>query len=85
MITKIKTITNFAVFDNFVWDRCVKDNNGIPSSFSKINIFYGRNYSGKTTLSRILRAMETNQLPDKYDNPMFEVVKIGRASCRERV
>ena len=73
MITKIKSINNFAVFNNFQWDKCVKENDA-PLSFGKLNILYGRNYSGKTTLSRIVRALETRTLPDKYANPQFEVV-----------
>lgn len=46
----------------------------VSLSFSQINILYGRNYSGKTTLSRILRAIETQRLPDKYENPCFNLV-----------
>ena len=74
MITKIKTIRNFAVFNNFSWDTSVLDKNNQPLQFKKINILYGRNYSGKTTISRIFRAIEVQQLPEKYDGPEFEVV-----------
>ena len=42
--------------------------------FKTINIIYGRNYSGKTTLSRIVRALETGSISDKYNNPEFKVV-----------
>ena len=66
MIKKFSKINNLAVFSNYNWD------NSIPE-FVKINIIYGRNYSGKTTLSRILRAIETQLLPDKYENPSFEI------------
>lgn len=73
MITKFKSINNLAVFQNFNWDANIGDkgNNVVP--FKKINIFYGRNYSGKTTLSRIIRALETGTISDKYENPQFEV------------
>ncbi|MDT0685091.1 AAA family ATPase [Autumnicola psychrophila] len=73
MITKFKSINNLAVFQNFSWDANIRDkgNNVVP--FKKINIFYGRNYSGKTTLSRIIRALETGSISDKYENPQFEV------------
>jgi len=74
MITKIKSINNFAVFNGFLWDSSVVDSNNKPLNLDKINILYGRNYSGKTTLSRILRALETHTLPDKYENPQFEIV-----------
>lgn len=49
----------------------VINNEGNPLEFEKINIIYGRNYSGKTTLSRILRAMETGEISDKFENPVF--------------
>lgn len=67
MIRKFNKINNLAVFNNYNWDSSVPE-------FARINIIYGRNYSGKTTLSRILRAIETQLLPDKYENPSFEVL-----------
>ena len=73
MITKFKSINNLAVFQNFDWDSTIRDNGNNVVLFKPINIFYGRNYSGKTTLSRIVRALETGQLSDKYENPQFEV------------
>ena len=71
MIKKIKSIKNLAVFQDFSWDSSVIDKNSNICEFKAINIFYGRNYSGKTTLSRIFRAMETGSLSDKYENPEF--------------
>ena len=68
---KIKSIKNLAVFKDFLWDSSVIDKDKNVCEFKTINIFYGRNYSGKTTLSRIFRAMETGSLSDKYDNPEF--------------
>jgi wobble nucleotide-excising tRNase len=73
MITKFKTIKNFAVFQNFNWDTTIRDDGNNVVLFKPINIFYGRNYSGKTTLSRIVRALETGKISDKYENPQFEV------------
>ena len=69
MIEKIKNIKNLAVFNDFDWDKEVVDSDNNIRSFKKINIIYGRNYSGKTTLSRIIRAMETGNISDKYNNP----------------
>ena len=71
MIKKINTIGNLAVFKDFDWDHEVRDDKGAIRELNYINIIYGRNYSGKTTLSRILRAMETGQLSDKLENPSF--------------
>lgn len=73
MIKKFSTIKNLAVFKDFEWDKSVLDKTGRPIGFEKINILYGRNYSGKTTLSRILRGMETGAISDKYLNPSFSV------------
>jgi len=73
MITKFKTIKNLAVFQNFVWDSIVRDNGNNVVTFKEINVIYGRNYSGKTTLSRIIRALEKGEISDKYENPEFEV------------
>jgi len=73
MIKKFTTINNLAVFKNFSWDSSVKDSAGNVLDFKPINILYGRNYSGKTTLSRIVRALETGSISDKYNNPEFDV------------
>lgn len=62
-----------AVFKDFKWDNIVKDKDGNIQTFKDINIIYGRNYSGKTTLSRIFRAFETGVLSDKYANSEFQL------------
>lgn len=69
MINKIKHLKNLAVFKDFNWDAEVKNESDEVIEFKKTNIIYGRNYSGKTTLSRVLRAMETGGISDKYENP----------------
>lgn len=73
MITKFKSINNLAVFQNYEWDTNVQDAAGNIVNFKDINIIYGRNYSGKTTLARIIRALENGEISDKYENPEFEV------------
>lgn len=60
-----------AIFQNFYWD--IRDSGNNIVEFKKINIFYGRNYSGKTTLSRILRALETGFVSEKFEHPEFSV------------
>lgn len=84
MITKFKSINNLAVFQNFDWDSAVKEKNGSIKEFKDINILYGRNYSGKTTLSRILRALELNKISDKYINPEFTVSIKGESDASNR-
>lgn len=73
MLKKIQHIKKLGVFDNFSWDSEVKNKGGAVQNFVDINIIYGRNYSGKTTLSRITRALETGYLSDKYDSPSFQL------------
>jgi wobble nucleotide-excising tRNase len=72
MIKKFKTIHSLAVFQDFDWDTHMKKVVG-DQPFQKINIIYGQNYSGKTTLSRIVRALETGTISTKYENPRFEL------------
>lgn len=66
-------IPNFGSFKNFVWNNSIRDSGNIVAKFKKLNIIYGRNYSGKTTLSRIFRSLQAGILPDKYENPAFTV------------
>ena len=72
-IKKIQSIKRMAVFQNFNWDPVIRDSGNNIAEFKKINIFFGRNYSGKTTLSRILRALETGVISDKYETPEFNL------------
>ncbi len=73
MIKKIKSIKNMATFLDFDWGKSFPTSNGQSTEFKEINIFYGRNYTGKTTLSRIIRALETGNLSNKYLQPEFTV------------
>lgn len=72
-IKKIDSIKSMAVFQDFSWASSVRDKGNNVAEFKKINILYGRNYSGKTTLSRILRAIETGSISDKYTTPEFQL------------
>ena len=57
MIKKIN-IGNLGLYQNFQWDLSVRDTPGNNiKEFKKENIIYGRNYSGKTTLSSIIRSI----------------------------
>ena len=84
MIKKIKTIDGFAVFKSFVWDSAVRDKGNNIAEFKKLNILYGRNYSGKTTLSRIFRAFEKGCKHEKYPLARFELDYSGNENlCHE--
>jgi wobble nucleotide-excising tRNase len=73
MFKKLSRIDQFGIFKNFTWDTHVLNPGSAVQSFVDINIIYGRNYSGKTTLSRIMRALETGNISDKYDAPSFRL------------
>ena len=65
-------IAHFGSFDGFVWRTSIRDTPGNNvQSFKKLNIIYGRNYSGKTTLSRVFRSLEKGEIPWGYDRPNF--------------
>ncbi|WP_167626963.1 AAA family ATPase, partial [Flavobacterium psychrophilum] len=65
MIRKINTLKNFGVFQNFTWD--------ILPEFNEKNIFYGWNYSGKTTISRLLSSLKNKELNKSYSEAEFEI------------
>ena len=55
MLSKINHLTNFGNYRQFQW--------GSTAPFSKRNLIYGCNYSGKTTLSRLFQILaDPNQL-----------------------
>jgi wobble nucleotide-excising tRNase len=72
-IKRISKIDNFGIFKNFDWDQNLSLGNNQTYDFKDINIFYGRNYSGKTSLSKIIRSLEKQGIPAKYDNPNFQI------------
>lgn len=66
MIKNLK-VQNFGSYKNF---------NGLPEKyeFQKMNLIFGRNYSGKTTLSKIFSYLGNKSLPPQYENPSFSVI-----------
>jgi wobble nucleotide-excising tRNase len=69
MITKID-IPKFGLFNDYKWVSNIgKD--ATSYIFKKLNIIYGRNYSGKTTLSRIFRCVEEKELHENYLDGKF--------------
>src|SRR5690554_425812 len=68
MIKKID-IETFGLYENYKWDTEI----GKTETFRRVNIIYGRNYSGKTTLSRILKSVEDKQINPKYSNGKFQI------------
>ncbi|WP_397451361.1 AAA family ATPase [Pseudomonas sp. NA-150] len=81
MINQID-IANFGSFSGLEWKKAVRDSGKNVKTFQRLNILYGRNYSGKTTLSRIFRALETHRLPLNYAGSSFTVTgDKGAVTC----
>lgn len=72
MINQID-IVSFGSFQGLDWKKTVRDSGKNVKNFQRLNILYGRNYSGKTTLSRIFRSLETRKLPLNYVGSSFTV------------
>jgi wobble nucleotide-excising tRNase len=68
MITKID-IEKFGLFANYKWDTEISQ----QETFRRVNIIYGRNYSGKTTLSRILKCVEDKTIHENYFDAKFNI------------
>ena len=84
MIDKID-IENFGSFSKFQWDLEVLEPHGAVGKFKKLNILYGRNYSGKTTLSRIFRSFEVGKTPARFDGPSFKIKTDGGLWSQEQL
>lgn len=59
-------INNFGSFTDLTWKNSLRDTGNNVQNFKRLNVLYGRNYSGKTTLSRIFRSLETGRIPLNY-------------------
>lgn len=70
MIKRIN-VGSFGSFRDFDWAQSVRSDANILD-MCRLNILYGRNYSGKTTLSRIFRSFECRKLPKNIHAPQFE-------------
>ena len=69
MISRID-IKEFGCFSDFEWSVALREGQ-TNHECKRLNILYGRNYSGKTTLSRVLRSFEVGHLPENFTNPKF--------------
>jgi wobble nucleotide-excising tRNase len=68
MITRILTINDFGVFDDFKWNR-----ESSLTDFKEKNIIYGWNYSGKTTFSRIFSSLRDKTIHPDFTNASFKL------------
>lgn len=68
MITRIDLIRDFGSYKNFNWG----SSQGIKD-FNIKNLFYGWNYSGKTTLSRIFTSLRDKVIDNNFDKGYFKI------------
>lgn len=76
MFTQVD-IDRFGSFEGFEWKKAVRDKGNNVGAFKRLNVIYGRNYSGKTTLSRVFRSMQEGALPWNHDGAKFEARGAG--------
>ena len=80
-IRKIDSIKHMGVFQDFCWAKSVKSKDNKVAEFKKINILYGQNYSGKTTMSRIFRALENPSIISNYKYKTSKTSPKFQLSC----
>lgn len=66
MIKKIHLLKDFGVFSDFKW-------NSLPELNQK-NIFYGWNYTGKTTLSKIFTSLRDKEMSPGFNDSDFKLI-----------
>lgn len=79
MISKINYLKDFGSYRQFQW--------GEIATFAKLNLIYGWNYSGKTTLSRLFQIVTEPDLLARWPGSQFEVelqdgTKLNQASLQ---
>lgn len=73
MIKKIDHIRAFGIYQNFEWST-----SGTLKDFSSKNIFYGWNYSGKTTLSRLFSSLKNKTIHGDFaEGSSFKISSEG--------
>ncbi|MBS4193209.1 AAA family ATPase [Bacillus sp. FJAT-49705] len=68
MIKKLN-IYDYGVYKDFIWNNVM--GNTEDTTFGPRNIIYGRNYSGKTTFSRIFRSLENRKPHEDFKDGKF--------------
>jgi len=74
MICKIDKIRQFGVFEDFSWPADLAE-------FKRLNLIYGWNYSGKTTLSRAFRCFELGEPHPDFDGAFVRLKNEDGSIC----
>jgi len=76
VLKAFERIRSFGVFDDYSRPQDVED-------FAELNLIYGWNYAGKTTLSRVLRSVETQEVHQDYSAASFEISTDSNSTITE--
>ncbi|WP_378184837.1 AAA family ATPase [Aquimarina sp. W85] len=71
MIEKIKGVSNFGIFKDI-------ESNPAYSNFNKLNLFYGLNGSGKSTISHLFSLIESNESISRFPDSKWSFEKDGK-------
>lgn len=66
MITRINSIRNFRIFQNYSHDTNLKD-------YNRYNLFYGWNGSGKSTLASLFECLERKEQSQEYSSSEWSI------------
>lgn len=66
MIKKLSSIKKFGSFEDFTWPATLNE-------MKQFNLFYGWNYSGKTTISRSLRCFELSRMHGDFPDAQSKI------------
>lgn len=67
MIRRLSSIKNFGIYNDFKWNANIPD-------FNDKNIIYGWNYTGKTTLSRLIKILSHKTKIEDTENIDFSIL-----------
>lgn len=73
MLTSIQSLRNFGIFDHY-------DRPAGTHDFGDVNIIYGWNYSGKTTLSRLFHLLNERAVPGDMASCVFNIAQADGTS-----
>jgi wobble nucleotide-excising tRNase len=66
LLASFESITGLGILDGFTWPTSVPH-------FARLNVVYGWNYSGKTTLSRAFAALQNGAFPSSFPGASLKI------------
>lgn len=79
MFKEIKSLKNFGAYTTFAWPNAAD-----MRAFARFNLFYGWNYSGKTTISRFFDCLRLGKLDEPFLKATFHITREDGTSVNEQ-